>query len=507
MWIERAAAVLGLLIATIGVGAAPAAEVKGPASATATTPRIFQTNGEGNFGGVRMRYSAAFEEFLLPGGAAAPGASVFAITYTRSDTKDVAARPVIFAFNGGPGSASIWLHMGLLGPRRIDFDDPAAPKTIAPFRTVANPDSPLDVADIVLIDPPGTGYSRILPGGKPEEFYGVRQDAQAMVDVVRQWLRRHGRINSPKYLLSESYGTIRAAVMARLLAGGPTQTGSMDGVSLNGVILLGQALDMARGAEGDDRGYLAVLPSLAAAACYFSKVATGCTPEGQVEAARGFIETSYLSALYAGSRLPTESKANVARQMSALIGLSEKDILAGDLRISGSAFAKLLLADRGLRIGLYDARFVLPSQGAGSDPVADDPAMGQYAPGFIGAWNDYAANQLKVSLDAPYQAIAFRDINGRWDYGFGSGVPHGANFATDLAAAMTRNPGMRLMVGTGYYDLVTPLGSVEYTLAHAGVPLTATTLHAYPSGHMPYLGAASRAALIRDIRAFVGGGR
>jgi carboxypeptidase C (cathepsin A) len=501
MWIERAAALLALWVAAMGGGPIMAAEVKDSAAPAAVAPRIFQTNGEGAFGGVRMRYSAALEEFLLP------GASVFATSYIRSDAKDGTARPVIFAFNGGPGSASIWLHMGLLGPRRIDFDDPAAPKTVAPFATVANPDSPLDVADIVLIDPPGTGYSRILPGGKPEQFYGVQQDAQAMADVVRQWLRRHGRTNSPKYLLSESYGTIRAAVMARLLAGGPTQTGAMDGVSLNGVILLGQALDMARGAEGDDRGYLAVLPSLAATACHFHKVAAGCTPEGQIEAARRFIETRYLPALYAGSRLPADRKADVAREMAALIGLSEKDIVASDLRISGTAFAKLLLADRGQRIGLYDARFVLPSQGAGNDPVADDPAMGQYVPGFIAAWNDYAINRLKVSLDAPYQAIAFRDVNGRWDYGFGSGVPYGTNFAVDLAVAMSRNPGMRLMVGTGYYDLVTPLGSAEYTLTHVGVPLAGTTFNTYPSGHMLYLGADARTALVRDIRAFVGGRR
>jgi carboxypeptidase C (cathepsin A) len=498
MGIDRALIGLALALVALPAGAAVAAPATAPALASveASQPRIFHSKGQGDFGGTRLRYAAVVEEFLLP------GASIFATSYIRSDTKDAAARPVIFAFNGGPGSASIWLHMGLMGPRRVDFDDPANPRTVPPFATVANPDSPLDVADIVLIDPPGTGYSRLLPDGKPEQYYGVQQDAQAMVDVVHQWLRRHGRANSPKYLVSESYGTIRAAAMAKLMAGGPTQTGAMDGLTLNGVILLGQALDMAR--DGDDPAYLAILPSLAATACHFGKAAQGCTAEGQVAAARRFIETSYLPALYAGARLPADRKAEVAHEMATLIGVAEKDILAADLRISGPVFAKLLLADRGQRIGLYDARFTLPSQGAGGDPVADDPAMGQYVPGFVAAWNDYAAKTLGVALDTPYEPLACRAVNGRWDYGYGPGVPAGRNFAVDLAAAMNRNPAMRLMVGTGYYDLVTPIGSAEYTLTHAGVPLAATSFHAYPSGHMPYVGVAARAALIRDIRAFVG---
>ncbi|WP_347269779.1 S10 family peptidase [Rhizorhabdus histidinilytica] len=497
MGIDRTLIGLALALAALPAHPAPAAPAPAAAAtAAAAQRRIFRSEGQGDFGGVRLRYAAAVEEVLLP------GASIFVTSYVRSDIRDSGSRPVIFAFNGGPGSASLWLHLGVMGPRRVDFDDPTRPRTVAPFATVANPDSPLDVADIVLIDPPGTGYSRILPGGKPEQYYGVEQDAKAMVQVVEQWLRRHGRVNSPKYLVSESYGTVRAAVMARLMAGGPTQTGTMDGLTLNGVVLLGQAMEMARG-EGEDRGYVAILPSLAATACHFGKVAAGCTPEGQVAAARRFIESDYLSALHAGSRLPAERKTAVAREMAALIGLSEKDILAADLRISGTAFARLLLADQGQRLGLYDARFTLPLQGAGGDPVGDDPAMGQYVPGFVGAWNDYARRTLKVDLDIPYEPIAFRDVNGRWDFGFGPGVPVGKNYALDLAAAMNRNPAMRLMVGTGYYDLVTPLGSADYVIAHAGIPLARTSFHGYPSGHGPYLGVEARTALVHDLRAFV----
>jgi len=473
----------------------------------AQAPIAAITAHQGTFGTTRMQYTATVESYVLGDADGKSTASIVTTSYLRSDAKEGGAhrisRPVIFAFNGGPGSASLWLHMGLLGPRRVDVDNPLAVQTSAPFATLPNPDSPLDVADIVLIDPPGTGYSQILPGGTPEMFYGVQQDAAATVAVIEQWLRRHNRMNAPKYLLSESYGTIRAAVVARQLAGGPTQTGTMDGITLNGVILLGQSLDMARGEAGDDRAVLGVLPSLAATACHFHKVAPDCTPEGQIAAANRFIEQTYLGALYAGSHLPPERRAAVARELSALIGIPEQDVLAHDLRISGADFATLLLRGSGQRIGMYDARFTLPANATGHDPVADDPAMGQYVPAFIAAYDDYARHDLGIVTDRPYQAIAFRGINARWDYGFGPGVPPSMNFAPDLAIAMTRNPQMRLMVGTGLYDLVTPMGSADQTLAHAGVPMRATTMHSYPSGHMAYLGKAARQTLASDIRAFV----
>ncbi|MGC6330317.1 S10 family peptidase [Rhizorhabdus sp. FW153] len=486
------------------IGLAPLPAIAGPpppavSEGADVQPRIFRSEGRGAFGGTTLRYSAAVEEFRLP------GASVFVTSYVRRDVGEPADRPVVFAFNGGPGSASLWLHLGLLGPQRVDFDDETRPQTVAPFTTVDNVDSPLDVADIVLIDPPGTGYSRVLSNGKTTDFYGVEQDAGAMVQVVEQWLSRHGRINAPKYLVSESYGTVRAAVMAQMMAGGPTQTGRMDGLTLNGVVLLGQAMDMQR--TESDRAYLSILPSLAATACHFGKGPAGCTPASQVEAARRFIETTYLPALYAGSRLPTDRRAAVAHELATLVGLDEKDLVPADLRIDGGAFAKRLLVGQGQRLGLYDARFTLPLQGAGADPVADDPAMGQYVPGFVGAWADYAVKRLRVDLDIPYEPIAFREVNGRWDYGFGPGVPMGRNYALDLATAMNRNPAMRLMIGTGYYDLVTPLGEADYVLTHSGIPLSRTSVRRYESGHAPYLGAKARTALAADLRAFLVGAK
>jgi carboxypeptidase C (cathepsin A) len=493
------AAALGVAM----LAAMPAAVWGAPAEAGPAKPRTFESVHEGMFGGHKVRYKAVVAEYFIKDAAGKRTASLIATSYLRTDVPKGAARPVVFVFNGGPGSASLWLHLGLVGPRRVDFPDAVSPPTTPPFHLVDNEESPLDVADIVLFDPPGTGFSRILPDGKPEEFYGVAQDAQTTVDFIEQWVRENDRWNAPKYLLSESYGTIRAAVVARLLAGGPMSTGNMDGVTLNGVILLGQALDFSS-TSGDLR-YLNELPSLAATACYYHKVNSGCTAEDQVEAARKFSSDVYLRALYAGSALPASERDTVADRLASLIGLPSAYIRQHDLRVSASDFAHALLADRHEEIGTYDGRYVLPAANSGKDPVADDPAMGQYVPGFVAAFNLYVRNELGVSIDDNYEAIAFRTINARWDWGQGPGVQTPpVNYATDLAVAMRRNPRLRLMVGTGYYDLQTTLGTAEYTVAHSGIPSEATEMHLYPSGHMAYLGDDSRKMLARDLRAFLG---
>lgn len=502
----------GLLAATL-LASAPVSSVTlaapqpavPPQAGQAAQPRSFATSHSGTFGGTRLRYNAVVQEHFITDAAGNRAASIFTTSYIRTDGPKGGARPVIFAFNGGPGSASLWLHMGFLGPQRVDFDDAVKPNTTPPFRATANADSPLDVADIVLIDPPGTGFSRVLPDGKPEQFYGVDQDARATIEVMHQWIRAHGRWNAPKYLVSESYGTVRAAVVAKLAAGGPMETGGMDGLTLNGIILLGQAMDMSSGSGGGDHAVVTALPTLAATACYFGKVAEGCTAEDQAEAARRFINARYLTALYAGSALAAGEREAVAERLSQLLGLPAPAILGNDLRISPGAFARMLLSGEKRQIGLYDARFTLPLAPNGNDPVADDPAMGQYVPGFVAAWNDYAREHLNVALDMTYEPIAFRSVNARWDYGYGPGVPVLRNFATDLAVAMRRNPQLRLLVGTGYYDLVTTLGAAEYTVRHAGIPLEAVTFREYESGHMPYLGDASRRKLAADVRAFVRG--
>ncbi|TWB39626.1 S10 family peptidase [Nitrospirillum pindoramense] len=497
----KTALMVGVMLACLAGEASNAAEVGG-GPATAGAPRVFTSDHSGTFNGRKLRYTATVAETILTDPAGQKTASVFTTSYIRTDVPKGTVRPVVFVFNGGPGSASLWLHMGFVGPKRVDFADPVHPPTTPPFHTVDNPDSPLDAADIVLIDPPGTGYSRILPAGKPEQYYGTAQDAQMTVEVIERWTREHDRWNAPKYLMSESYGTIRAAVVARLLAGGPMATGTMDGMTLNGVILLGQSMDMS-GSGGDDARYLTALPTLAATACHHHKGPAGCTAEGQVAAARAFAADRYLKALYAGNTLPDAEREAVTAQLASLTGLPPAVITANDLRISATTFAHTLLASEGQEIGAYDGRYTLPLAGSGKDPVADDPAMGQYVPGFVGAFDGYIRHDLGVTVPEAYEAISFRAVNGRWDYGKGPGEGADANFAKDLAIAMRRNPRLRVMVGAGYYDLVTTLGSAAFTIAHAGIPQDRTETHLYPSGHMPYLGDEARATLARDVRAFL----
>ncbi|MDG3439292.1 S10 family peptidase [Nitrospirillum amazonense] len=493
----KTALMTGGVLAGLMAGQAPGAEAGGgPAAIPA--PRVFTSEHSGTFNGQKLRYTATVAETILTNPAGQKTASVFTTSYIRTDVPKGSVRPVVFVFNGGPGSASLWLHMGFVGPKRVDFADPVHPPTTPPFHTVDNPDSPLDVADIVLIDPPGTGYSRILPDGKPEQFYGTAQDAQMTVDVIERWTREHDRWNAPKYLMSESYGTVRAAVVARLLAGGPMATGTMDGMTLNGIILLGQSMDMS-GTAGDDVRVLTALPTLAATACYHHQGPAGCTAEGQVGAAKAFAADRYLKALYAGNTLPEAEREAVTAELSSLTGLSPAVIKANDLRISTGVFARELL--QGQEIGAYDGRYTLPLAGSAEDPVADDPAMGQYVPGFVGAFNDYIRHDLGVTVAEPYEAISFRTVNARWDYGKASGAE--TNHAKDLATAMRRNPRLRVMVGAGYYDLVTTLGSAAYTIAHAGIPQDRTETHLYPSGHMPYMGNEARTALARDVRTFL----
>jgi carboxypeptidase C (cathepsin A) len=301
-------------------------------------------------------------------------------------------------------------------------------------------------------------------------------------------------------MLGESYGTIRAAVAAKLMAGGPFGSGSMDAITLNGVILLGQAM----GNDAGEASLANTLPSLAATAWYHGKVdKTGRTLQQHLGAAQDFAATDYVRALYAGSRLADSERQKVADRLAALLGLSEELVLQNDLRVSTDVFAKSLLADQGLQLGKYDSRYVLPLAGSGGDPVADDPAMGQYVPGFVAALNLHMRDELGVTIDDDYLPIEFHKVNGRWDYGHGPGIPSRANHADDLAVAMRRNPDLHLFVGTGYYDLVTTVGSAEYTISHGDFPTDRVTMETYESGHMPYLGEDSRRKVAADLRAFI----
>ncbi|MHB8054120.1 MAG: S10 family peptidase, partial [Candidatus Aminicenantales bacterium] len=269
-------------------------------------------------------------------------------------------------------------------------------------------------------------------------------------------------------------------------------------------ILLGQAMNL-NDREGEDVGFLNALPTLAATAWYHGKInRENKTLEQHVEEARSFAANDYLRALYAGSALSSEERIRIAERLSALIGLSKDFILERDLRLSAEVFAVELLKADGKQLGAYDSRFTLPLNPSGKDPVADDPAMAQYTPSMVAAFNEYLKKELGVEMELSYDTIEFKTVNFRWDYGFGPGIPFPSrNHAKDLAVAMRRNPSLKLFVGAGYFDFVTTFGSAEYTIAHAGIDPGRVSFGYYKAGHMSYIGEDNRKALADDLRRFI----
>ena len=467
------------------------------APAPAPPGRHFHSTHTGVFNQVTVTYTVTAEDTFLKDPAGHPTAALFAFSYIRQGVKDSVSRPVLFVFNGGPGSASLWIHVGAIGPRKVSFEDPVHPPTVGPFHLKDNPLSPLDVADLVFIDPVGTGYSHLVGAGKPDQYYGVMQDAKSIGEFIVSWLTRNKRWGSPKFVLGESYGTIRIPVLLKVLAGGPMGGGTLPGVTFNGAILLGTALDPG----GASASQQSLLPTLAATAWYHGKIdKTSHTLAASVSEAQSFAAGDYGSALYAGNRLPDARRKEIAAHLARLTGIPENYLLEHDLKISAKAYSEELLRERGLALGMYDGRYTLAREGSGGDPVADDPAMAQYVPAYIAAFQEYVHNELGITIDEPYQAIAFSEVNLHWDWGpAGFGGP----YASDLAAAMRRSPAMRLLVGSGYFDLTTPFGTAEYALTHVSIPADRLSFKTYESGHMVYLGDAPAREFDRDLHEFL----
>ncbi|ABI78407.1 serine carboxypeptidase family protein [Hyphomonas neptunium ATCC 15444] len=483
-------------------GPAPEPVAIEPAPYRSVTEHSFTANGE------TVSYTAIAGDTWLRDMNGEPTASVFSFTYLRTDVQD-ARRPVVFVFNGGPGSASLWIHMGAIGPRRVVLDADVNPSNVPPFGLEDNPNSILDVADLVFIDPVGTGFSVPLKGTDPKTFWGVDEDAESIAQFIELWLSEHGRWNSPKYILGESYGSIRAAVLPRALMGSPIYTGLMRGITLDGIVLLGTTLD-ARQAGGADlpAGELAAkqarsLPGIAATSAFHGLVnmpAEGVT--AVYKAAEAYARESYEPALrqHLAGTLTPQARAQVLQDLSRMTGLAESEI-GDDLYIDERSYAKAALRGRGLEVGMYDSRYTLPLANSGGDPVADDPAMTRYVPGFIASFQQMIRDDLNVRLGRPYASIRWRELLFGWNWKR-KGVAEGQSYATDLAWAMRRNPDLRVMVASGYYDLVTTPADARASIAAAGLPQDRVTFTDYASGHMLYLGGTSE-AFSSDLRDFL----
>lgn len=470
-------------------------------------PRRFVTHHKTKIRGKPFGYVATAGETVIASIAGEPVANIFSFSYVKEGHPDP-TRPVLFVFNGGPGSSSLWLHVGALGPKRVVLDREINPSNVPPFGLTDNPDTPLDIADLVFIDPVGTGFSHAIGNARDSDFYGVDQDADSIARFIERWLTENKRWNSPRFILGESYGSVRASVLPRALMGGVTYGGVMRGITLNGVILVsvaigGRAPPVPPGPSGAPDPSTLSLPSLAITALFHGKVtAPGRSPIQLYEEVKRFGATDYATALAAidAGTLGATDKSAIADRLAGYTGIPASTWISHNLKSDPIAFAHEILADRGLDIGLYDSRYTLPSANAGGDIVADDPAMTQYVPGFVTSFNELIGNDLRVDMPYPYGAIVWEGPYTGWT-SQRAGVPPGQDYAQDLAIAMRRNPHLRLMVATGYYDLLTTPAAAESQVLRR-IPADRVTFHSYESGHMLYLGGTA-SQFSDDIRKFI----
>ncbi|WP_313440110.1 S10 family serine carboxypeptidase-like protein [Novosphingobium sp.] len=472
-------------------------------------PRQFVTRHAVTIGGKRVKYTATAGETYITNISGEPTARFFSFAYVADAPK--ASRPVLFVFNGGPGSSSIWLQMGVIGPKRVVLDNEVNPSNSPPFGYQDNSLSVLDVADLVFIDPVGTGYSRPVGSARQQDFTNVDADADSVARFIELWLTKNGRWNAPKYLMGESYGTIRAAVLPRALMGGPTYTGVMRGITVDGVIIAGTALNSPReqpappDAAAPNRGLGDALPSMAVTAAYHGGIDRAGRTTAQIyEGARAFAAGDYADAVFDFDHgaLPAERQADLAAKLESWTGIPAKDWIANRFRApSTGEFLKRVVASQRLAAGNYDSRYTLPLDGGMGEPVADDPAMARYVPGFVAAFHDMLVKDLGVDMPVPYNAINFEQNSFVWTYDR-VGPPPGENFAADLAVAMRRTPKLRVLVASGYYDMVTTPLAAQKQLARGRVPIDRITTRNYESGHMLYLGDTAK-AFADDVRAFI----
>ena len=489
-----------------------------PAQEAKPTPKdqLVETKHTLTIGGQEIKYTATCGTLVLKEEAEKKGegeaegekakASVFFIAYTRDDAPDGGAddkskRPLTFSFNGGPGSASVWLHLGVLGPRRVLMDDIGNP-TPPPYRLVDNDYSLLDHTDLVFIDPVSTGYSRPVPGEKAKEFHGFKKDIESVGDFIRLYTTRYQRWPSPKFLIGESYGTTRAAGLSGYLQ-------ERHSMYLNGIMLVSVVLDFAtlRFEPGHDLPHLLYLPTFTATAWYHKKLARDLQKSlrATLKKAEAFAAGEYASALLKGAALTDRERTRIVNQLARYTGLSADYIERTNLRIDIDRFVKELLRDERRTVGRLDSRFKGIDRDAAGEFHDYDPSLTNIMGPYAATFYDYVRGELKFESDLPYEILSFK-VNQNWSF-----AEHEGRFvkvADTLRQAMTINPHLKVFVANGYYDLATPHFATEYTFNHLALDpsLQANiTLRHYEAGHMMYIHQPSLAQMKQDLAEFVRG--
>lgn len=471
-------------------------------AAVAVEDHVVESHHSLRIGEADVAYTAHAGTLVLreenEAGEHVPKAKLFFVAYTRDDVADVARRPITFSFNGGPGSSSVWLHLGLLGPRRVNLGEEGYLPP-PPYALEDNAFSLLDETDLVFIDPVTTGFSRTVSGEEAKQFHDFKKDLESVGEFIRVFTTRYGRWTSPKFLIGESYGTTRAAALSGHLQ-------QRHGMYFNGVILISSVLNFqtVRFGTGNDLPYMLFLPTYAATAWYHQRVDRERyesleTFLGEVES---FALNDYAIALIQGTALPPEESSKLAGKLAAYTGLSREYVERSNLRIDIHRFTKELLRERRRTVGRLDSRFTGIDRDAAGEKVEFDPSYANIQGPYTATLNDYVRRELRFESDLPYEILTGRVQP--WRYG-----EHENSFVDvgeTLRQAMSMNPFLKVFIGSGYYDLATPYLATRYTVnhLHLDAELQANvTMADYPAGHMMYIQWGSLERLKHDLVNFL----
>ena len=496
------AALLAAPLAAQPPGHPPGSPFQAPAAPGAKPPdekkppleeQLSKTQHTITLDGQKIAYTANAGTLILKDEDGTQKASVFYVAYTKDGIKDPATRPVTFCFNGGPGSASLWVHLGAFGPKRVERDaDGMGLKP--PGRLIDNDQSILDLTDLVFIDPVSTGYSRPAPGQDAKQFHGVRQDIESVGQFIRLWVTRNERWASPKLVAGESYGTTRAAGLADHLR-------QRYGMDLNGVILISSVLNWQNQEfhVGNDMPFIIHVPTYAAAAWYHKKLPPELMKDlrATLKEAEDFARNDYAQALMQGDRLAPEKRHDIAVRLARYTGLSQDYVERSNLRIEIDRFTKELLRDQGKTIGRLDTRFTGVDIDSVGEDTEYDPASASLDGPYEAMVNDYIRRDLGFKDDLPYERSARV-----YPWSFEGFENQYVNMAENLRRAITHNPHLQVLVTASFYDLATPYFDAIYTIDHLGLPESLrgnVRITTYEAGHMMYIRRSEHEKLKRDI--------
>lgn len=466
---------------------------------TPVEDRTVTTRHTARIGNRLLSYTATTGTLVLRKEDGAPRANIFFIAYTRDAVPAAARRPVTFSFNGGPGSSSVWLHLGALGPKRVVTDKEGNPATPPPFNLEDNNYSMLDETDLVFIDPVGTGFSRAVAGEDPKQFYSFNGDIESVADFIRLYTTRYQRWGSPKFLAGESYGTLRAAALSGYLQ-------NRFGMYINGIMLISSVLDFTtiRFERNNMMPYMLYLPSYTATAWYHKRLAPDLQADLQrtLREVEAFVTGEYAQALMRGTTISTQERTAVVAKLARYTGLTPAYIEQTDLLLSQPRFSKELLRDNRRTVGRLDSRFTGIDFDAAGEATEYDPSYSVIQGIYSTTFNHYVRADLRYENDLPYEILTGRVQP--WSYA--NSENRFVSSADTLRAAMTQNPALRVFVASGYYDLATPYFATMHTFSHLGLDSSLRshiTMDYYEAGHMLYMHEPSLVKLKNDMNAFL----